>query len=327
MKLYKYVTADRADILSRGMMRFTQPKEFNDPFELSDTVNALVGRDTNPVEAALNASKIGKSILDTMGQVIGSGLQGYFSDQWGVLTLTEEPDNLLMWAHYADDHQGFVIEFDGGHPFFDRRQTDEERFRRLHKVTYSEVRRSSPLKEYNAMDALLRKSVEWEYEHEWRMIVPLDESDEKIEAPVPIHLFSVPPECITGLILGCRTSEVDRSRLLEVVVDGSRYAHIDVRQAALHESAFRLTLTESPWLHAKHVEKAVGEGDFAIALKHANRALECAPKDDAGRFYGLRALVHANLKNEEAFASDLAELKRLDPQRYERMLNDPKFIS
>lgn len=36
----------------------------------------------------------------------------------GVLSLTEDPNNLLMWAHYAKSHTGFVLEFDNNHPFF-----------------------------------------------------------------------------------------------------------------------------------------------------------------------------------------------------------------
>jgi hypothetical protein len=36
----------------------------------------------------------------------------------GILSLTEKRDNLLMWAHYANDHQGFVIEFDDTHEYF-----------------------------------------------------------------------------------------------------------------------------------------------------------------------------------------------------------------
>jgi hypothetical protein len=33
MPIYKYVTIDRLDILTNGLIRFTQPSAFNDPFE------------------------------------------------------------------------------------------------------------------------------------------------------------------------------------------------------------------------------------------------------------------------------------------------------
>ena len=31
----------------------------------------------------------------------------------GVLSLSETPNNLLMWAHYAAGHTGFVLALDG----------------------------------------------------------------------------------------------------------------------------------------------------------------------------------------------------------------------
>ena len=39
--LYKYVTADRIDILQNGHIRFTQPSVLNDPFEMSADVTSV----------------------------------------------------------------------------------------------------------------------------------------------------------------------------------------------------------------------------------------------------------------------------------------------
>lgn len=39
---------------------------------------------------------------------------------FGVLTLTESPDNLLMWAHYAKNYTGFCIGFNRCHWFFSK---------------------------------------------------------------------------------------------------------------------------------------------------------------------------------------------------------------
>ena len=44
MILYKYVTADRIDVLEGGQIRFTQPDSFNDPFETLPHVDAYVER-------------------------------------------------------------------------------------------------------------------------------------------------------------------------------------------------------------------------------------------------------------------------------------------
>lgn len=44
--------------------------------------------------------------------------QSTLGSKYGILCLAEAPDNLLMWAHYADCHRGFVVQFDDTHPFF-----------------------------------------------------------------------------------------------------------------------------------------------------------------------------------------------------------------
>src|SRR5712691_10080500 len=45
MSLYKYVTADRIDILRNGLIRFTQPSAFNDPFECKPFIQSTGGLD------------------------------------------------------------------------------------------------------------------------------------------------------------------------------------------------------------------------------------------------------------------------------------------
>jgi hypothetical protein len=41
MSLYKYVTPERIDILRNGLIRFTQPSTFNDPFECKPVIRSL----------------------------------------------------------------------------------------------------------------------------------------------------------------------------------------------------------------------------------------------------------------------------------------------
>ncbi|MEJ8827109.1 DUF2971 domain-containing protein [Variovorax humicola] len=36
----------------------------------------------------------------------------------GVLSLTEDPINELMWAHYANSHSGFAVGLDMSNEFF-----------------------------------------------------------------------------------------------------------------------------------------------------------------------------------------------------------------
>jgi hypothetical protein len=56
----------------------------------------------------------------------------------GVLSLTETPNNLLMWAHYARNHQGFVIEFDTDQEPFASARVSPPGFGHLGPVVYSQ---------------------------------------------------------------------------------------------------------------------------------------------------------------------------------------------
>ena len=64
-------------------VRFTQFKYLNDPFEMLPP-----GYD----EVILGLSKV---------------IQEYSSADRGILCLSEDKRNLLMWAHYANKHSGF----------------------------------------------------------------------------------------------------------------------------------------------------------------------------------------------------------------------------
>lgn len=82
----------------------------------------------------------------------------------GVLCFVERPDNLLMWAHYADAHKGVCLEFD----------TSEWLFRLAGKVSYSQtypiVDTASQSPSHLADTIFLTKSAEWAYEQEWRIV-------------------------------------------------------------------------------------------------------------------------------------------------------------
>jgi tetratricopeptide (TPR) repeat protein len=320
MKLYKYVTARRLDILQNEVVRFTQPSAFNDPFEIANTVDGVFGAQTNPLEGVLGKSELGRIMMDAMNLGTGHVLKQYFSTMFGVISLTEKPDNLLMWAHYADDHQGFVIELDSEHEFFDRRESDEDPLRHLRKIEYSSTRPVVPLAKYNAVDGLLVKSLDWEYEQEWRMVMPLKESNQKIEQEgFPVHLYDLPASSITGIILGCRIQEDDRERILDFLASDARYGHVIVSRATLDPRAFRLELSESPEIYLKRVAISTEERDLDAALKHANTALELAQDSEKGIYYGIRGMVYAARKDTEAALRDFEELKKLDPERYQRM--------
>jgi hypothetical protein len=142
------------------------------------------------------------------------------SIQWGILCLTRRPDNLVMWAHYAAAHRGFLLEFDPENGFFNRSSVwhldwtwMEEMplscpgFGNLRDVQYSEQRPTTMNSDEVPLDSFFVKSPDWAYEEEVRIILPLSDAAYKSEQR-DMHLFSFPAEAITGVILGAGAANV-----------------------------------------------------------------------------------------------------------------------
>lgn len=92
MILYKYYGYEAGlKALESQQLGFRKPKNFNDPFELSFLSNS---DGPHSKQASL------KRVLDELRDTVA------------VLSLTRTANNPLMWAHYGQDHSGFVIGYD-----------------------------------------------------------------------------------------------------------------------------------------------------------------------------------------------------------------------
>lgn len=162
IKLYKYLSKDVAmKFIQNPILRVTQSRELNDPFE------CLIANSD-------------KEYLNKNGDSNLSNNSEYFMSLHGIISLTETPDNLLMWSHYADNHEGAVVEFtiDENNPFdlfnVSNIPTSSDAFFR--KVNYRKNRKnpfnSNSLEEFRA-HYYLTKSDEWIYEKEYRYIFPI----------------------------------------------------------------------------------------------------------------------------------------------------------
>lgn len=269
--LYKYVTADRIDILVNGMIRFTQPSVLNDPFEMSADVTAVA----DPEDPAAFM----KMTLNMAAQYV----RPKAGDRFGVLSLTERPDNLLMWAHYAGEHSGFLIEFDPGHVFFDQRSAEEQLDCCLQPITYSDTRPAVGWKGY--VLALLTKSPQWAYEQEWRMVLPLERSARQL-AGGSVHLFEFPVEAIRGLVLGCRMPDARRQEIVDLVTGDARYAHVLVQHARQHPERYALRLTGRGSIHFGFAARAFEKGDTDAGMEAIDRAIQIEP--DNYEYLGVR---------------------------------------
>lgn len=146
-----------------------------------------------------------------------------------------------MWAHYADSHRGFVIEFDSAHPFFNQQLSIKCAPIFLREVEYHEERPQLTFSGLTPSDIFLAKSCDWKDEQEWRMLAPLDNSAKTVfDKGETIHLFEYPREAVTKVFLGCRSSPKLKDDLRSILSSDSRFSNTKIWRASVDPQQFKL---------------------------------------------------------------------------------------
>ncbi|SMC89246.1 DUF2971 domain-containing protein [Sporomusa malonica] len=276
MMLYKYLAPERIDVLQKCLLRYTQPGAFNDPFEVTPYVSKLAEKreaqsmlekaapeairqvyQESPPEfraiisyetfCELAKQKIAGSsdlifgMIEIFTPIIRQLFAGKFNEMLGILSLSEKPDNLLMWAHYSGCHEGYVIGFDSEHPYFHDKQDPKDDLGHLRKVEYRETRAVTPVIDPAGVEVFLVKSSQWAYEQEWRIVRPLQDAQGIIEAePFSIHLFQFPGAAVREVILGCRMHEEKKRDTISLISSEPHFQHVRILQADPDEMEFKM---------------------------------------------------------------------------------------
>lgn len=206
LQLYKYRKAGDDEISLKYLRQLivldtayiSNFKDFNDPFEgmfkitlanktdyrkkvLSDLRNNTVSsRKQRREEARLQTRnrKVGPEMHERVDSMLEKNL--------GVLCMSTNPRSVLMWSHYASEHRGLLLEYD----------TLKEPFFHLgDHVKYSTVFPSICLPSKDENIPFLRKSIEWQYEEEFRIVTRVTRCGVELQSA-----------CLTGVILGARCS-------------------------------------------------------------------------------------------------------------------------
>lgn len=242
--LYKYLGPDRVGILFNLNIRFSQSSALNDPFESAYLIDMQThkheflrtneadlfkfmqenGWDTSDSEIKQTMQEALQDIKRHAEEImapasVGKDLAEFFSRALGVLSLSRVHDNLLMWAHYANSHKGFVLGLDDAHPFF---HEEDGRGNKSHprNVVYTSVRALSEPSDPNFYEKFLcQKSIEWAYEEEVRIFRAFGRSKAEFASHPPdkVHLFALPPECIKRVFIGANASPELRQKILHFI--------------------------------------------------------------------------------------------------------------
>ncbi len=231
--LYKYCNSDGFDILLHSRLKVTRVSEFNDPFDLAfgmddetafERIKAEFEEDPKLIEKwSIELTKLGwshnkNSIKNMAAKVSEFLIEGqenaikstkeFFNNMFGITCMSERPDIIQMWSHYANAHKGIVIGLEENEFVGDRAK--------LVKVTNGKdmvlfpytasipMMSKQVMKEYEKgfKDVLGRKESGWCYEEEVRVFEELEEQDKDGN-----YYVKIPPSSVREIYLGLRSPE------------------------------------------------------------------------------------------------------------------------
>lgn len=210
-------------------LRFSSPLAFNDPFELRPHIKQINGEDhlvVNVVSEHINS--IGQANQFFYYAVIKPSLPHI-----GILSLSETHTNLVMWAHYADNHQGVVLELDESHQFFHPDTKNSDFLHPIKKVKYVQERPVITSDEWEK--TLLIKSEDWAYEREYRMSILFDDKDTNINK----YNINFPPEIVKSVYIGCKATQ-ETIEYIKLISSDDDWKHLNVYQLGIDEKEYRL---------------------------------------------------------------------------------------
>lgn len=258
MILYKYVPFESGKkILETSTLGFSQPKYFNDPFDMPSYPSAEVS---------------GESFDGIIDFVRMDAKATVWADNTGILSLTRTPTNPLMWAHYADKHRGMVIGIDVqaagltqedsnlvpaqyGSVIYVSGRPNQAFMAKITSGLAVGATHSFPHDHYEKLQRLfLHKPLCWSYEEEVRVLKCLKGIEaEGSETPSgrfrvakiggqPLYLYSVPADAIREVYFGFRLEMEDADGFYYFAKE--RLPHLRVLECHLKPDRFEVGVSD-----------------------------------------------------------------------------------
>ncbi len=207
------------ELLKTNSIYCSLPSSFNDPWDCSpqfdNTIsNSLIGNylhkkwaiktynklfpaqaKNEEIRKILNDPQRSKHVIDQISEAIVDVVR---KSKYRIYCLSPNPENLLMWSHYANSHTGICIEYDLKKSMLFTALKCRYKTNYPSLKTYSESTR-------DLLSPLLIKSDVWSYEKEYRLILS-SEIDEPLLSGHhfdPNGLLTLPKGAISSIIVGC----------------------------------------------------------------------------------------------------------------------------
>jgi hypothetical protein len=217
---YKYGSFSKIErlrpMICESRFYFASPSQLNDPSDCKNMVQDHSEEEIQEFLIEANRLFYGDSRGDayikegirnfgavTLLEEMTKQFNKIMDTRYGVFSLAKRPDNMALWAKYADNHKGYCLEF-----------SDLSSFSYVYKVHYSE---KIPLKlilniDPSQADFLFTKSPEWSNEEEARIL----------SKPHGYHVL--PRNALKGIILGEHCEDENQ----DVIIDWIKECNTDI---------------------------------------------------------------------------------------------------
>jgi len=232
MTLYKYLHPSKLSLLLQNKLLLTPARYLNDPLEFFVRTEDFTdeelkhhfelyersGPKPNGYEQLSPDLKWTLFLMairrEEFAAQEATDMREGLSGELGILSLTEEPCNQLMWSHYTESGKGvavglFVGEEENRHGLLARPCS----FGLAIKVTYSDEVTKLKTDFSNSAHVFCSKRLAWEYEREWRVIKALNEAEGVQQNDTLLYTLSFMPEHLATIIFGLSTSQELRSQI------------------------------------------------------------------------------------------------------------------
>lgn len=254
--LYKYIGEQNPEVFTKIItsilkdktLKVTNPKDFNDPFDcniphieegLDNLLLNLIKKEFRgkQYKKKLKTKEFKVHIEELKEEVVKATneLHDLWDDsisKFKVISFSSKDDNILMWSHYANYHQGLVLGF---------KKLEKTFFKDAKRVNYNYqqeskrfifnyiVKKAITIKNnQDMMDEESEKIIpylfnyfyikkeDWKYENEWRIVfqaddVRISQYQEKIE------IVNFEQETLSEIIFGYKMDNKQKKEIIKII--------------------------------------------------------------------------------------------------------------
>lgn len=286
MRLFKYVTITNAIlILKNKSIRFTPSSLFNDPYEVSlsalvpnfsikeqdrHNLDSLLDEITSQLSfkgefskekscrlkkhlTALNKMRLIQGYEKLACEFIENDILNILHNHYGILSLSERRDIILMWSDYTNNYTGVVLEIEIDNEFM-----KDCIKKNCFNVKYVEKHPGKNWCNLSIEDFFIFKNTHWEYECERRLIIPLNKLPEYLSNDISLgsrHGHSqidgiyrailtkkLKASQIISVTLGCNfndNSSMEKKRIKDIL-NSTDYEHVKIDRSYMVEGMYDL---------------------------------------------------------------------------------------